>query len=63
MRAANAEAAPAVHKHEVFGPCATVIHYNGDPTEAARIVALGGGSLVSATYTDDRKWLGEFLVG
>ena len=63
LRAESAESAPAVHKHEVFGPCATVIPYNGDATEAARIVALGGGSLVSATYTDDRKWLGEFLIG
>jgi oxepin-CoA hydrolase/3-oxo-5,6-dehydrosuberyl-CoA semialdehyde dehydrogenase len=63
LRAPNADDAPLVHKHEVFGPCATVIPYNGEASEAARIVALGGGSLVSATYTDDRKWLGEFLMG
>jgi len=63
LRAESAEAAPDVHDHEVFGPCATVIPYNGEPDEAARIVALGGGSLVSATYTDDRKWLKSFLLG
>jgi len=63
LRAESADAAPDVHKHEVFGPCATVIPYSGDADEAARIVAMGGGSLVSATYTDDRKWLGQFLVG
>ena len=63
LRAESAESAPDVHQHEVFGPCATVIPYNGEASEAARIVALGGGSLVSATYTDDRKWLKEFLFG
>jgi len=63
LRAESAAAAPDVHNHEVFGPCATVIPYNGEPEEAARIVALGGGSLVSATYTDDRKWLKAFLLG
>ncbi len=63
LRATDADSAPAVHRDEVFGPCATVIPYNGDAEEAARIVALGGGSLVSATYTDDRKWLGSFLIG
>ena len=63
LRAESADAAPDVHKHEVFGPCATVIPYSGEADEAARIVALGGGSLVSATYTDDRKWLGQFLMG
>ena len=63
LKADSADSAPDVHNHEVFGPCATVIPYNGEATEAARIVALGGGSLVSSTYTDDRKWLKEFLIG
>ena len=62
LRAASADAAPDAHKYEIFGPCATIIPYNGDPEEAARLVALGGGSLVSATYTDDRKWLKRFLI-
>ncbi len=63
LRAESADAAPDVHRFEVFGPCATVIPYNGEADEAARIVGLGGGSLVSATYTDDRKWLAQFLMG
>ncbi len=62
IRVENADSSPDVHQHEVFGPCATVIPYSGDATEAANIVAKGGGSLVSATYTDDRKWLGTFLM-
>ncbi len=62
LRAESAETAPLVHQHEVFGPCATIIPYGGDAEEAARIVAMGGGSLVSATYTDDRKWLASFLM-
>jgi phenylacetic acid degradation protein PaaN len=63
LKAPSADAAPDVHNHEVFGPCATVIPYDGEADEAARIVGLGGGSLVSAVYTDDRKWLGTFLMG
>ena len=62
LRAESAVSAPDVHEHEVFGPCATVIPYDGGPEEAASIVAMGGGSLVSATYTDDRKWLATFLM-
>jgi oxepin-CoA hydrolase/3-oxo-5,6-dehydrosuberyl-CoA semialdehyde dehydrogenase len=62
LRAEDARAADKVHKHEVFGPCATVMPYDGSAEDAASIVALGGGSLVSAVYTDDRKWLGGFLM-
>jgi 3,4-dehydroadipyl-CoA semialdehyde dehydrogenase len=63
LRAADARAADKVHRHEVFGPCATVLHYDGTAADAAELVALGGGSLVSAVYTDDREYLGEFLLG
>ena len=62
LRAKDARAADKAHKHEVFGPCATVMPYDGSAADAASIVALGGGSLVSAVYTDDRKWLGSFLM-
>jgi len=62
LRAEDARAADKVHAHEVFGPCATVMAYDGSPEDAAGIVALGGGSLVSAVYTDDRAWLGSFLM-
>lgn len=63
FQAESADSAPDVHKHEVFGPCATIIPYSGEAEDAASVVALGGGSLVSAVYTDDRKWLRGFLMG
>jgi oxepin-CoA hydrolase/3-oxo-5,6-dehydrosuberyl-CoA semialdehyde dehydrogenase len=63
LRAADARSADKVHRHEVFGPCATLLPYDGSADDAAGVVALGGGSLVSSVYTDDRKWLGEFLMG
>jgi oxepin-CoA hydrolase/3-oxo-5,6-dehydrosuberyl-CoA semialdehyde dehydrogenase len=42
-----------VHTHEVFGPAATVIAYDGSPESAAKYVAWGGGGLVSSVYSDD----------
>lgn len=55
--------ASAVHDHEVFGPCATVIPYAGDAEAAAALVARGQGSLVSSVYGSDRAWLWSFLSG
>jgi len=46
-----------VHTHEVFGPCATVIPYDGSATDAARLVRAGGGGLVSSIYSDDRDFV------
>ncbi len=48
-------AAAAFHAEEVFGPVACVLPYSGAVTEAARLVALGGGGLVTSVYSDDRK--------
>ena len=42
------------HHCEVFGPVATLLPYDGSVETAARIVALGGGSLQSSLYTNDR---------
>ncbi len=53
FEADDAFAAEAVHRHEVFGPVQTLLPYSGEPDEAARIVALGEGGLVSSVYTDD----------
>ena len=47
--------ATVVHDEEVFGPVATVLPYSGTVEEAADIVALGHGSLVSSVYSDDRE--------
>lgn len=55
-------ACAAMHAHEVFGPVATVGAYDGDPHAAAALVALGQGGLVASCYSDDRDWLGRFVV-
>lgn len=47
----------AFHRHEVFGPVTTLLPYDGTIASAATIVGLGGGSLVSTVYSDDREWL------
>ncbi len=56
LRAADSRAAGAVHRREVFGPVATLLPYDG-AEDAADIVALGGGSLVSTVVSDDRDFL------
>jgi oxepin-CoA hydrolase/3-oxo-5,6-dehydrosuberyl-CoA semialdehyde dehydrogenase len=45
------------HQHEVFAPVTTLLPYDGSLAGAAKIIALGNGSLVSTVYTDDRDWL------
>ncbi len=61
LRADSPDTASAVHEHEVFGPVATLLPYDGGAEEAARIVALGGGTLVTSVYGDDAAWLGDFV--
>ena len=63
LEAADAAAAGEVHRREVFGPLATLLPYSGDPAEAAAIVALGQGSLVSSVYTDDLDVAAEVALG
>jgi hypothetical protein len=41
---------------------ATLLPYDGTAAEAAAIVALGGGMLVTSAYSDDSAWLAEFLA-
>jgi oxepin-CoA hydrolase/3-oxo-5,6-dehydrosuberyl-CoA semialdehyde dehydrogenase len=55
--------AHVVHEHEVFGPVATILAYSGEAAEAVELVARGGGGLVSSVYSDDRKLLGEMVLG
>ncbi len=52
----------AVHTHEVFGPVATVMPYT-DAASAVRLVAAGGGGLVSSVYSDDKSFLREVVLG
>jgi oxepin-CoA hydrolase/3-oxo-5,6-dehydrosuberyl-CoA semialdehyde dehydrogenase len=58
---ADGASASRVHQHEVFGPCASLIRYDGGAARAAELVARGQGCLVSSVYADDRDWLTEFL--
>lgn len=52
-----------VHWREVFGPVATLLPYSGAADEAARIVALAEGTLVTSAYSDDGAWLAGLLEG
>jgi 3,4-dehydroadipyl-CoA semialdehyde dehydrogenase len=62
LRARDAHAAEVVHTHEVFGPVATLLLYDGTPEDASRLVALGGGSLVASLYADDTAWVSEMVL-
>lgn len=53
---------PAFHAEEVFGPCAVVLPYSGDPHEAGRIVNQGGGGLVCSVYGNDTDWTDRFVL-
>jgi oxepin-CoA hydrolase/3-oxo-5,6-dehydrosuberyl-CoA semialdehyde dehydrogenase len=61
--ARNPDPSDAVHTHEVFGPVATVMPYDGSASAASRLVAAGGGGLVSSVYSDDKDFLRDFVLG
>jgi oxepin-CoA hydrolase/3-oxo-5,6-dehydrosuberyl-CoA semialdehyde dehydrogenase len=63
LEAPHAFAVEAIHRREVFAPLATLLPYDGSAVEAAQIVALGGGTLVTSAYSDDEAWLGSYLTG
>ncbi len=52
----------AVHQHEVFGPVATVMPYEGDVGSVAALVRAGGGGLVSSVYSDDKTFVKELVL-
>lgn len=52
----------AIHNHEVFGPVATVMPYDGTAADAARLVAAGGGGLVSSVYSDDKDFVRDAVL-
>lgn len=54
--------APYVHEHEVFGPVATVLSYDGSVDAAATIVTRGGGGLVASLYSDDADWASRLVL-
>lgn len=59
---ANDAFAEVFHTREVFGPCTSVLPYDGSTSMAMELLKKGEGCLVSAVYTDDRKWLQEILL-
>ncbi len=54
---------PFVHEHEVFGPVATILPYDGSVDAAVDLVAAGGGGLVASLYSDDASWGGDVAFG
>lgn len=53
---------PYVHEHEVFGPVATVLTWDGDLDGLTEMVAAGGGGLVCAIYSDSVEWGGQAML-
>lgn len=62
LRAADGRRAGDVHEHEVFGPVATLLPYSGSAAEAAELVGLGMGSLVTSLYSNDREFIEQFVL-
>lgn len=60
---ADPKASDAVHSHEVFGPVATVIPYDGTAARAVDLVSFGCGGLVSSVYSDDKAFVREMVIG
>jgi oxepin-CoA hydrolase/3-oxo-5,6-dehydrosuberyl-CoA semialdehyde dehydrogenase len=55
--------APRVHSHEVFGPAATIVPYDGSAAQAVGLVARGAGGLVSSVYSEDVSFVSEATLG
>jgi oxepin-CoA hydrolase/3-oxo-5,6-dehydrosuberyl-CoA semialdehyde dehydrogenase len=62
LRCQQPHQADAVHQHEVFGPVATVMPYDGS-ADLCALVRRGGGGLVASLYTDDRQLVPEVVLG
>jgi oxepin-CoA hydrolase/3-oxo-5,6-dehydrosuberyl-CoA semialdehyde dehydrogenase len=62
LRADHPQAALAVHREEAFAPVATLLPYDGSAAEAAQVVALAGGTLVTSVYGDDPGWIADFVA-
>jgi len=63
LRVKDGHAAAPVHEHEVFGPVATLIPYDGTAADAATLVCKGEGGLVASIYSDDQNFIREALFG
>ena len=63
LRANDSMDAEIIHTHEVFGPVATVLPYDGSATQAADLVSRAGGVLVASAYSDNLGWTGDLVAG
>ncbi len=63
LGAKSALDASVVHELEVFGPCATLLAYDGSADQASTIVRAGQGGLVTSVYSDDRKFSAAMIDG
>jgi 3,4-dehydroadipyl-CoA semialdehyde dehydrogenase len=52
----------AAHSHEVFGPAATVMSYDGTAAAAGERVGWGGGGLVCSVYSDDKEYVRDLVL-
>jgi len=55
--------AEVLHELEVFGPCATIVPYDGAAATAVDLVNRAGGCLVSSVYSDDKAFVTEVVSG
>ena len=62
LEAGDPAGSPTLHQHEVFGPVATLMPYDGSPAEASRLVAMAGGTLVTSLYCDDQEFVESFTA-
>jgi oxepin-CoA hydrolase/3-oxo-5,6-dehydrosuberyl-CoA semialdehyde dehydrogenase len=62
FRADDPRATGPVHEREVFGPVSTLMPHDGRAADAAALVGLGGGMLVTSVYGDDADWIREFIA-
>jgi len=60
LRFDDAEA-PRAHDTEAFGPVSSVLTYDGSAAEAARLIALGGGSLVTSLASSDQGFVAQLV--
>lgn len=63
LRAKDTAGSRVAHEHEVFGPVATQLPYDGGASDVVDLVRRGAGGLVCSVYSDDRAFTGDVLLG
>ena len=51
------------HTHEVFGPVATIMAYDGSAQSVSALVCGAGGGLVASVYSDDKDFVRACVLG